>query len=201
MAVPNFLMPLINVTTPPAPSAIAPGGPSGPVGGSGAPQTSGSLANFSVPHQQQDNWCWAAVTLGVLTFFNRAAGLAQCDIAKKSLGRLDCCPPRTNNPCDCEWTLDTTLRAYNALVSQSGPCSFADVVSEITTRNRPLCCRIGWNPRGGHFVALGGWTVAASGVQYVDVSDPLYVSAQQPFRVFSSSYQNAGRWTDSYFTQ
>jgi len=201
MDVPNFLLPL-NSAPPSVPalqSVLPRSGPSSGLGG--APAFSDSIPTFTVPRQQQTNWCWAAVTLGVETFFNSATTETQCSIANKALGRADCCPSRQGNPCDQTWYLEDVLGKTGHLASPpSGPADFRDIQNQIALK-RPLCCRIGWPGDGGHFVAIRGWTVGNSGTQYVDVQDPFYDSCPQSFSVFCSSYQHSGSWTDSYLTQ
>jgi Papain-like cysteine protease AvrRpt2 len=201
MNVPDVLSPLNDLAPPSRPADMLSEG-SGGGGASGEPPPFDSLANFAVPHQQQVNWCWAAVTLGVESFFNPATTSTQCDIANVALGRRDCCPARTGNPCDRTWYLDRTLINVGHLASQSPtPSDFGTVRNQIAAKV-PLCCRIGWaGPEdGGHFVALSGWSIDDNGTQYVDVNDPFYDFNQPTFADFCSSYQTSGSWTDSYFT-
>jgi hypothetical protein len=66
---------------------------------------------------------------------------------------------------------------------------------------RPLGCRIAWAGGSAHFVAIGGWSTAADGTEYVDIYDPYYGFAQKTYADFVSAYRTAGdTWTHSYAT-
>src|SRR5450759_2067038 len=41
--------------------------------------------NLSVPHQEQDNWCWAATSDGVAHYYSSALPWTQCAIANADL--------------------------------------------------------------------------------------------------------------------
>ena len=41
--------------------------------------------DFSMHHQQQTNWCWAAVSTSVALFFNPSSGWTQCAVANGEL--------------------------------------------------------------------------------------------------------------------
>jgi hypothetical protein len=76
---------------------------------------------------------------------------------------------------------------------------FTVVQGEING-GRPLGCRIQWVGGGAHFVALGGWSSATDGTEYVDVYDPYYGFVQATYNSFVSSYRTSGDdWTHSYF--
>jgi hypothetical protein len=53
----------------------------------------------------------------------------------------------------------------------------------------------------GHFQVIVGWLVSDSGVEYIDVSDPIYLDNQVAFSMFASGYKGGGDWTHSYLTQ
>jgi hypothetical protein len=193
MPIPTFLQPLQPLSgVAPSPSpAVAPS-----LGGAA---TSGSLNGFAVEHQQEDNWCWAAVSTSVATFFGSTAW-SQCKVASDEL-TLSCCgTPDASTGCNVAWYLDRALTRvghFDYLSAASEP--FATVQGEIAA-GRPLGCRIAWAVGSAHFVALGGWLTAPDGTQYVDVHDPWYGFTQLPYNTFVSSYRTPGdSWTHSYF--
>lgn len=191
MAIPNFLGPLQTLT-----STLAAAPPTG-----GAASASNSLSSFSMQTQLQQEWCWAAVSASVAIFFGSTTW-TQCKVAAAELSPLDCCGQDASSGCNQAWYLDRALTRvghFGRLDSSSSP--FSDVQAEING-GRPLGCRIQWNGNSGaHFVALGGWSTAADGTEYVDVYDPYYGLVQKTYNDFVSSYRNAGDdWTHSYFT-
>lgn len=192
MDIPDFLQPLTNVLLPKNLAASAPGG---------AAAQSDVLDNFTVEHQQQDNWCWAAVSTSISRFFNSQSTWTECSLANAELQRSDCCGAGGPVGCNIPWYLDTALTSTGNLASyQRGTTTFAEVQNQIAAKH-PLGCRIGWQGDGGHFVALGGWVLAPDGTQYIDVYDPIYGFSQVTLATFSSAYQGNGSWTDTYFTQ
>jgi hypothetical protein len=72
--------------------------------------------------------------------------------------------------------------------------SHAELTNELAS-GRPVASRIEWPDGGGHFVILGG--IATD--HRLEVADPAYGSAVEPYASFASDYlQLGGRWTHSY---
>jgi hypothetical protein len=195
MAIPNFLQPLQPLTGGPVAAAAQTGAAGGAAAGSG------SLAAFSMQTQSETEWCWAAVSTSVAVFFGSTTW-TQCKVAATELTPLDCCGADASTGCNKPWFLDTALTVvghFDRIDASNSP--FADVQTEINAR-RPLCCRIAWAGGGAHFLALGGWSTAPDGTDYVDVYDPYYGFTQVTYADFNSSYKTPGdTWTHSYFTR
>jgi hypothetical protein len=153
-----------------------------------------------MPAQEQPNWCWAAVGVGVAQFYNASSAWSQqCDLAAQELG-LTCCPTGSNAACDVPWYLDRVLLRVNHYASwNGGAATLAQIQAEIDA-DRPLGARIGWSSGGGHFVALSGYSASAAG-DFVTVEDPFYGQSTLPLAAFQSSYQGSGSWTHSYWTK
>src|SRR5258706_6241077 len=82
----------------------------------GGPETSATLS-FSQQTQQQNLWCWAAVTVSVSLFYNAGSGWSQCSLVNAELGRSDCCFNGGLFVCYRTSTLDAPLsRAGNLYV-------------------------------------------------------------------------------------
>lgn len=184
----TFLFPLAVAAKPMPVRAPLPGG---------APPTSGKVS-VSIPHQQQQNWCWAAVSVGITTFYGSTTW-TQGSVAQAELG-LNCCAAPLPTSCDVPWYLDRALtRVQNFDHFVASAQSFTVVQAEINA-NRPLCCRIQWSI-GGHFVAISGWSINATGVEFVDVEDPDNGYNFQTYTDFLTYYRSAGVWSDTYFTR
>ena len=109
-----------------------------PTGGD-FPRTSGRLAQFGVAFQEQDNWCWAAVSTSVSHFFDPASTWTQCSLASNQLN-LECCVDAS--PCNETWTLDEPLQVVGCLESYAvGTTSFDDVRDRIEAGS-PVCCTL-----------------------------------------------------------
>jgi len=190
MPVAGFLNPLQTLPSPPPMAALAGGDAAG---------SSGSLQGFAVSTQLQSEWCWAAVSSSVANFYGPTQW-TQCGVASAELAPLNCCGGDASDGCNKPWYLDRALTRvghFDRISASSAP--FTGVQAEIGG-NRPLGCRIAWAGGGAHFVALGGWLIAADGSSYVNVCDPFYGPVQKKYDDFVSAYVSPGDgWTHSYF--
>ena len=192
MALAGFLNPLQELVPPMQMAEAADGG--------GAASSSGLLQGFAVSQQLESEWCWAAVSSSVANFYGPTQW-TQCGVASAELAPLNCCGSDGAGACNQPWYLDRALTRvghFDHISASSSP--FAGVQVEIGGR-RPLGCRIAWAGGGAHFVALGGWLIAADGSLYVNVCDPLYGPVSKKYDDFVSAYITTGDdWTHSYFT-
>jgi hypothetical protein len=127
------------------------------------------IDRFTVERQQRDQWCWAALTHGVLGAYRKAPP-AQCDVATRFFQR-DCCHDggAENTPQILTEVLDRfKLRHGDVLGGSLAP---AAVRSEIAA-GRPICIQIEWTDGRAHVVGIGGYVDGGDGRFYVLVSDP-----------------------------
>jgi hypothetical protein len=158
---------------------------------------------INVSPQTQTNWCWAAVSSSISHFFNAASSWSQCGVANSALHRTDCCGSGAADPSKCNqpWYLDQALAITgNLKLFVSSSLTFAQVKAEIAL-GAPIGSRVGWNGGGGHFQVICGWLETASGSEFIDVSDPIYLNTQILFSSFASGYQSGGTWSHSYLTK
>src|SRR5262245_21318035 len=154
--------------------------------------------DFTMQHQQQTNWCWAAVATSVALFYDPAITWTQCAVANSELGRNDCCGAGAGGACNVYGFLGsslTTVGHFDHLTNSTS--TFAEVQTEIDG-GRPLCARTEWSGGGAHFVAIIGYRILDDDMLAVD--DPWYGKSDVSYAAFGSSYQGSGTWTDSYFT-
>lgn len=163
--------------------------------------------SLTVDAQLQSNWCWAAVSKSLSFFYDQSSTWTQCKIADAVLGREDCCGSGASSTirCNIPFYLDralTTTSNFVALVAATGgqsPITFEELKSEIAN-GRAIATRVGWHGGGGHFQAITGWTVSASGDEYITVWDPIYLDTEILMAEFADKYQAGGRWTHAYLT-
>lgn len=154
--------------------------------------------DLSVPHQLEDNWCWAATSDGVAHYYDSASTETQCAIANATLGRSDCCGSGAGGACNTPYYLDQALTAVGHYDHHTGGAAAFQSVDDEIDAKRPLCVRIGWSGGGGHFVAIGGYRELPQ--QYVHVEDPWYGPSDIAYTTLATDYQGSGTWTDSYWT-
>lgn len=160
----------------------------------GAPPAQNAVA-LVMQQQNQTQWCWAAVTASVATFY-RNQGWTQCRVANQLLGQTTCCVSGSSSACNEPWYLDQALNRVGDLNNYVAVAlSWNQIQSEIDG-GHPIGVRIGWAGGGGHFVALSGYTNGG----YVEVQDPWFGPSPQLYTTFRSSYQGSGVWTHSYRT-
>lgn len=153
---------------------------------------------FNMQHQQQTNWCWAAVATSVALFYQPASTWTQCAVANGELGRTDCCGSGASGPCNVYGFLNTSLTRVGHLDHMTGSSStFAQVQTEING-GRPLCARTAWSGGGAHFLAIIGYRRFND---MLAVDDPWYGKSDVAYATFLSSYKGTGSWTHSYFTK
>jgi hypothetical protein len=158
---------------------------------------------FPMQSQQQSNWCWAAVSASVASYYNTPGPSGrpwqQCEIANAEFGVATCCQNGSSIVCNKDWYLDKALQRVNHLAGPAtpGPAPFASITQEIDS-NHLVGVRIGWYGDGGHFVALSGYD-DTNGNQIVDVEDPIYGPSTYDYSVFCTAYQSGtGAWTNTY---
>lgn len=198
MQLPSLLLPLISV----GPSGRRTGLTLGPAGGAGFQQQQ-RLPNYVRQQQLQGEWCWAAVSASISSYFAVKAW-TQCDIATAEFAAsgFNCCGSDGPSGCNQSWHLESALARvghYDRIVSHAE--SFAVIQSEIGA-GRPLGCHIAWNGGGGHFVVIGGWSIAPDGTEWVDVYDPFFGFTQKTYSSFCAAYHAHGDiWGWTYFTR
>lgn len=164
--------------------------------------TSSKLLPFSIQHQQQKEWCWAAVAVSVNKYYNPESSWIQCKLVNQLLGQSTCCEKGGSSSCNKPYYLNRALDAVgNLLRWEKIRASFTEVKNQIDA-SRPLCARIGWTGGGGrgHFVVSKGY-IDTSSTQYLFISDPWFGPSIVKYSSFLSSYKGRGAWTTTYWTK
>jgi hypothetical protein len=167
------------------------------------------LLSFSVPLQQQSNWCWAAVGCGVAHYYEPDSTWTQCEIVNvvfKAIHSLDleCCGPEGSQmPCNGQSGVDQSLSHTNHWAG-NGPVADFGTVGQQIKMGRPIAVWIAWSGGGGHIVAIGGYRTIETitgFLEYVHVEDPAYGPSDIGYDELVSNYQGAGTWVASAWTK
>jgi Papain-like cysteine protease AvrRpt2 len=152
--------------------------------------------------QQQSNWCWAATTQMIASYYDVA--ISQCSLANVNTGRTDCCTNASSaaNTSLCNqggwWML--TQNGFTVTDTWT-PLTYAQLSNEFAS-NRPVAFSWGWTGgNSGHaMVANGVWT-SASNQQWVTFNDPWApnVGDRTDF-LYTDWVSNSGHshWKDTY---
>jgi hypothetical protein len=158
------------------------------------------MLDVKLEKQDQDRWCWAAVSMGIANAYGDFAETQQCVVASRVLSPLLCCPKGKNDSCNVGQTLTTPLNTH-LQAEINGALTFAFVKTNIDDGN-PIAVRIGWGDGGnGHAVVISGYYEDESN-QDVYVCDP-YLGGRgigYVFEEFRDNWQQQGAWTFTYLT-
>lgn len=156
--------------------------------------------DFTMQHQQQTQWCWAATSVSVAKHYRSWSGWTQCLMVNAEKGQTTCCTNGSSSACNQPHVLDAPLNRAEVLDHMvGGTLSYSDLQDEINA-GRPVAWRIGWGGGGGHFAVIEGHRVL--GGQWVAVDDPWYGASDVPLATLTGgTYQGNGTWTHTYFTK
>lgn len=156
--------------------------------------------NFTMQHQEQQNWCWAATSVSVAAHYHPQTGWTQCTMVNAEKGITTCCEDGSSVACDQPNVLDNPLNRAEVLDhKQKGPAAY-DVIRNEIDAGRPLAWRIGWSGGGGHFAVIEGYQ--RIGDEWVAVDDPWYGASDLAVSTLTGGlYQGSGSWTHTYFTR
>jgi hypothetical protein len=165
-----------------------------------------ATVEFSVKHQETENWCWAAVASSVFNFFKKQDALSQCKLASEFSPNSDCCSDANAAGCDVERHLEDILRRTgNFRAMNSSFLSGEEIQDELSQHGAPIACTIQWTDLNRHYVVITGIS-EANGTFKVDVKDPLFESGTYEWMTFATAYQpvgsnKSGSWKETIFTQ
>jgi hypothetical protein len=154
-----------------------------------------------VPSQEGNNWCWAAVAVGVEAAYEGMAE-CQCAVAARVVG-TECCPYGKQTGCDTTQDLPCALGPHtNGLGSRDPSWKTDQFVKEQIVAGAPIAVRIEWSDNGGgHFVVISGY-IRVNGNFDVYVCDP-EDGSRTPWRLsqFIRTYKGNGSWDISFKTK
>jgi hypothetical protein len=169
------------------------------------PEVRRRILKVEIPDQRGDNWCWAAVAVGIACAYGDTE-LTQCQLATKVFSAENpprqCCPSSSNGDCDVELSLKRamTIAGHEHLhghVLGPGPQSW-DFIKDEIDHGRPIgVCVKGAN---GHFLAITGYREDSNDEKYVYYDDPLVSRGVRTLQSFSVR-SDGSAWFATYKTK
>ncbi|MBS1807981.1 MAG: hypothetical protein JST84_07300 [Acidobacteria bacterium] len=170
---------------------------------------SAAVMRFDLEKQKRGNWCWAAVTTSILSFFQADLEMTQCEVVKEVFRltkgyetETDCCQHSRSKTCNRTYKLGDALDIMGLLSSR---CNYPLTLDEIRgqiNQGVPIGVRIGWRGGGGHFVvitAVGPQDPRGDNHTWVRVADPKDPAASYiTYQALKNRYKGEGKWTHSY---
>jgi hypothetical protein len=167
------------------------------------------ILKVEIPMQRADNWCWAAVAVGIACAYGDTE-LTQCMLATRVFSTENpprqCCPSYTNGDCDVEIQLSRalTLPGHEHLegpVLGPGPQSWDFIKNEIDS-GRPIAVCV--RGTSGHFLAITGYREDSDGAKeverYVYYDDPLVSRGVRTLADFTVR-SDGSQWFATYKTK
>ncbi|MFT3777924.1 MAG: papain-like cysteine protease family protein [Ottowia sp.] len=156
------------------------------------------VLRFPIQRQLQSQWCWAAVSASVASYYLRSTTWTQCRVANARWGRSDCCGTGASGPCNNPSVLDTPLTTVGHFNRMTSSQESLQTLENELVAGRPVCIRVAWAGGGAHFIVASG----TEDDGFVWISDPgggtLALVAYDTLR---TAYSGSGTWTHSYFTR
>jgi len=158
------------------------------------------VLGVDVPHQEQDQWCWCALTVGVSRFSDSSFALSQCETAARVLQVPEACGRPADDDVNRMFELDAALATFGRLKRMDPiPLSFKGIQDAIDAK-RPVGARVLFLDTGmAHFTLIRGYRTSPMNMLLID--DPLYDESEWSYQEFVASYRGSGEWRQSYLTQ
>jgi hypothetical protein len=163
------------------------------------PSTPPKALSLDMQHQEQDLWCWSAVSVSVHHFYDPNSTLTQCEQASRQM-QTDCCAAPGSRACNRSWFLEKALKDIGNLQAASGGTLPIESIRAEIDAGRPVGCRIEWSDHNGHFVCIDGYDVSGA-EPTITIRDPFYGTSRVPLARFMVAYQGSGSWTTTYTTK
>lgn len=160
-----------------------------------------SLSDFAIQQQQMSEWCWAACTSAICSFYNDNPVPSQPELEAALNSKPSCAyGPLTefcNDPCD----LETSLTYVTHLGQAFSDVLLPDFVLNELSRQKPICCQMDIPGIGGHAVIIVDVQQNNSQVM-LQVADPANGQIMPMlYEDFRDNYRGGGgTWNRSYTT-
>jgi len=156
--------------------------------------------SFTMQHQEQTEWCWAATSVSVARHYDARTTWTQCRMVGAEKQVDTCCEDGSSAACNQPNVLDAPLSRAGALDHKDRGRADFDTIRREIDAGRPLAWRVGWSGGGGHFAVIEGYQEA--GDEWVAVEDPWYGASDVSVAALTDGvYQGSGSWTHTYFTR
>ncbi|MBJ9993256.1 MULTISPECIES: C39 family peptidase [Paenibacillus] len=147
----------------------------------------GNIANYPVAKQEQTNWCWAASSVSILSYYGKS--VSQCSFVKATQLKTTC-----DNVGETVRDVQNGLAWYSIHNEYySGSLSWTSLKAQIDT-GYPIYVSWAWTSGGGHAVVIYGYSESGQYVNYMDPLDGTKIARTYTSFVGGSSYDRTWRW-------
>lgn len=159
------------------------------------------ILDFSMAAQEQSDWCWSAVTVGMANYLDGAVTWTQCGLAGVHLDRTDCCSSAgASGPCNVVSGVDRSLPHTGHFAEwKTSDISYSQVKAQLLL-NRPIAVMVNWSgTSNNHYVVITG----CEDEEFLHVDDPGGGGSVAfiPYSTLQSSYQGSGVWVQTILSK
>ena len=178
--------------------SLAMNGPSLVMGSNGYVANSPlAISNFTLQHQEQTLWCWAATTVSVAGFYNvNTFWKTQCRLVNEILKQTTCCENGSSAQCNHTSSTENALKFTKHWQSTTEAAEPMPIIASEISKGQPLCAIVEWPDKSSHATLITG--VHPEGT--IDIQDPWSGFSTLTVDAFTNRYQGNGVWTRSLHT-
>ena len=156
-----------------------------------------AVLDFTMQHQLQSEWCWAATSVSVAHYYDAHSSWTQCQMVNAQTGHTTCCQDGSSSDCNQPGYLDDALTRCGHLSSDTGGTTAINEVLDDLASGNPVCIRIGWSRRRRTFHRRD----RSRGSRHHDRrrSDLWPFGAEH--NTLANDYQGSGSWTNLEYTK
>lgn len=159
---------------------------------------------FPIEQQRMSNWCWAACTVSLCTFYERIRPFSQQQLVAMILNMPICASIRPFPACNKTFDFGRALSNAGHLSGNpiESPLSPGDLAVPLR-RGRPVGCQMEIPQIGGHVVIAISGRTDTFGDLVLRVADPSDGSILSlTFSALRNNFRGlGGRWVRSYLTK
>lgn len=162
----------------------------------------GNFIEFPIVKQQMSNWCWAACTVSVCSFYDRLSNVSQKKLAADLLHQPVCDSPRFFPACNKILDFGDSLSHVGHLNGQAVQSFLTpEQLDHSIGSGNPIGCQIDVPGIGGHAVLIVSGKKDGSGQLFLHVADPSDASILTiPYIQLRNNFRGlGGRWIRTYF--
>jgi len=154
-----------------------------------------TLLKLDLPHQEQSNWCWAAIARSLAGYYG-LGDFSQSDIVGRMFGRPG--DERAANEFNVTALLGEAVRVVGVSAQWSpGRASFHRIAQSIDA-GRPVCVCIQWPTGESHYAVIEGY---APRHEELAITDSLFGPSIHPYSAFPHAYQARDAiWRGTWWT-
>ncbi len=158
--------------------------------------------NYDQQLQQQDKWCWAAVSVSICRFYDPSNRVTQCELANSQKGQTTCCQDGTTEQCNQPHNTASVVQFLGNLAEDRSDSLSFEAVQDQILAGAPVGVIIFWkNPDGtlngnSHVVVAEGYSART---RCIAIEDPWFGTSVWSYEKYKSNKDSD--WKETLLTK